>query len=49
MDKTVTTKKEGQRTTNEPDVSITHTSGVWKLDDSLWRVDTNFLNLLKGP
>ncbi len=34
-----THKNEGQITVNYPDVSITCTCGVWKLDGIQWKVD----------
>ncbi len=39
---------EGQTTANLPDVSTTCTSGVWKHDDSQWKVDINHPKLVKG-
>ncbi len=43
-----TTKNEGQSTVNYPDMSTTCPSGVWKLDDSQWKVDINHPKLVEG-
>ncbi len=48
MINTDTTKIEGQTTANQPDVSITCTSGVWKLDGSQLKVDEINPKLVEG-
>ncbi len=40
-------KNEGENTANLPDVTTTCTSGVWKHDDSQWKVDTNHPNIVE--
>ncbi len=41
-------KTEGQTTVNQPNVAIKQASGVWKLDDRQWKLDTNHPKLVKG-
>ena len=41
-------KTDGQTTANLDYVLITYTSGVWKLDDSQWKLDTNHPKLVEG-
>ncbi len=41
-------ENEGQTTTNQPDVSTTCTSGVWKLDSSELKVDEINPKLVEG-
>ncbi len=41
-------ENEGQTTANQPDVSITCTSGVWKLDSSELKVDEINPKLVEG-
>ncbi len=48
MVETATTKIEGPTTENQPHVAIKYISGVWKLEDRQWKVDTNIPKLGEG-
>ncbi len=47
--KTATTKNEGRTSANKQDrATTTCISGVWKFDDSQWKVNTNNPKLVEG-